>query len=143
MIPLLRKEKGYIKVRFYENETISTDASWERTQIPFKTEINSNNMKLSNGKVVIGKGIKRVLAIFTFITANDLLGVANIYIYKNGSSINSDSVSGYNRGFCSQMTVSEIIDVKEGDVLSAHVAFSIAREEYIIHQSTNLLVLET
>lgn len=141
MIPI-DNQKGSIIVNFSENTTLSVSSAWGRAKLNFDNFSSAKKMTLSNGAVVIGKGIKRVLVYAKVVSAQSDQFSVQTFIRKNGADTEGVSGIGYFDGNYKNVDLLKIIDVEEEDQLEFQVAFSAAKTDFPIHRMSSMTVLE-
>lgn len=117
----LEKRNNIISVGFNSNYSI-TSSNWQQKDVTFNKVIGQvgNLLKLENGKIKIGKGIKKVKASFQTSTnrlANDTFYSLNLK--KNGNAV--ASFEGRKNGdpqSWSFVIAPVIMDVEENDEIS-------------------------
>lgn len=122
--PLILKLSNIISVGFNSNYSM-TSSNWQQKDLIFDKVIGQvgNLLSLENGKIKIGKGIKKIKASFQGSTTN--LGNDSFYalnLKKNGSSIMT--YEGKKDGDPQSWTfviTPVIIDVEEGDEISISI----------------------
>lgn len=125
---------GYIP----NNVQFTATTNWETLTVQLNVERfkSGSNLVMENGKIKIGKGIKKVICSANLLVSGTGTGEVGIFLMKNNTPVVSTFVIKTSSGIWEPLILSPIgVDVVEGDYIELRLYIGAANNTFVVDGS--------
>ena len=138
-----KEEKAVATVGLSANQKFTTTEAWESTKINFDNiDSTSGKFSLQNNGIKIGKGISKILVSVNSNIIEAISGTSQMVIRKNNNAIGRRTIKAQNNTYIDLSLSPQIINVKENDVITSTIMFSVAQTNKTLHAECTYLTIQ-